>query len=1005
MSKFPREQLVVLVITVIALMGLGSLVLFTDTFVGQAYNYGLTECSIISEEVVPLGRYPGASTCAARILEVDPLVFISLSLSDDHDCLGVHHGVPIVRNRALRNVAYITTGDDGISTNINWRELCQGYAYDLDSVSNPIEGWRELGNLWLPESFDEAARCLDFSWQDWHGFADLPRDERPADFEALRIGQDWSPSLGMQLDNEIVDVACKEDIDAQAFDQDDDSHPDIMDNEPCGARTQLIEGACSCDQGYANTNEDWTDGCEAEAGMDQEIQVDGCQELNLPGATYIVGDFVDDSPFNHACLPITANNVRVVFNEDGSEHIIRLTGTPRPAVRVDGADTVELVGPHIRNSSISINDATNVRILDAHIRGSGSNAIHIAGASSQISIVRADLQENDRGIFIGQGSVDGVVIEDSIISNNTDMGVYTTNGARGIVFERNEISRNGDKGLELHTPATFEGNTICTNNPLGRVDMSCEFALSGEGNIVGSHLEHDFRCEITPEYRDDFYAVDENGEDIACEARAALLGGGVHELSSCRPANGWYENGTYLLTQDIEMRSLSSCLIINRKNVTLDCQGHTVLGRRTDGNFGLRGVGDDLTVRNCRFEGFDTGLVVDGNTASRATVVDNVFVGNGHAGLQSNAGESLIARNVAFENGIGFNVGGVDVVIVNNTAERNTRSGIDLSGSGDFTRNIACGNEEMDFTCSDQDLGWTGDGNFFDDAGLNKVDLCGNGGNLWPILGEGYSFCSERVDGLDSDGDGIVDEIDNCPGTANVDQLDTNDDGEGDVCESGRIDEGLDSDGDGVANEGDNCPDIANRFQEDSDGNGIGDVCDGEDEDGDGVIGSLDNCPNHANPHQENNDDDSVGDVCDSDDDNDGVLDGADNCPIEFNARQTDRDGDGLGDVCDSEYPALFEGRGLLVEIVELTDQGYRVWIRATRDYPTSALSAVVILRNDRGENVGLKQETIEGLRRGEARTIRIADPGGVARVGVYAWDALPPGIITAYVGGEHEIE
>jgi syndecan 4 len=57
----------------------------------------------------------------------------------------------------------------------------------------------------------------------------------------------------------------------------------------------------------------------------------------------------------------------------------------------------------------------------------------------------------------------------------------------------------------------------------------------------------------------------------------------------------------------------------------------------------------------------------------------------------------------------------------------------------------------------------------------------------------------------DIDGDGVPNEIDNCPGFANPDQLDT--------------------DGDGVGDECDNCPTAYNPDQRDSNHNGIGDAC------------------------------------------------------------------------------------------------------------------------------------------------------------------------------------
>jgi thrombospondin type 3 repeat protein len=79
---------------------------------------------------------------------------------------------------------------------------------------------------------------------------------------------------------------------------------------------------------------------------------------------------------------------------------------------------------------------------------------------------------------------------------------------------------------------------------------------------------------------------------------------------------------------------------------------------------------------------------------------------------------------------------------------------------------------------------------------------------------------SARPPVLDSDGDGIPDNGDNCPNVANPDQSDADEDGIGDVCEA------LDSDGDGIAEADDNCPFVANADQADRDSDGMGDACD-----------------------------------------------------------------------------------------------------------------------------------------------------------------------------------
>jgi hypothetical protein len=174
-----------------------------------------------------------------------------------------------------------------------------------------------------------------------------------------------------------------------------------------------------------------------------------------------------------------------------------------------------------------------------------------------------------------------------------------------------------------------------------------------------------------------------------------------------------------------------------------------------------------------------------------------------------------------------------------------------------------------------------------------------------PVAWHGHStrvFEAIPVDGTfvaipealeDTDGDGVLDGVDNCPAIANPGQEDVNDDGIGDVCQPD------DGDGDGWPDAEDNCPAIANPGQQDVNSDGIGDVCQPNDGDADGWPDGEDNCPALANPGQEDVNRDGIGDVCQPNDgDADGWPDGEDNCPTVWNPDQTDTNSDGTGDAC-----------------------------------------------------------------------------------------------------------
>jgi bacillopeptidase F len=176
------------------------------------------------------------------------------------------------------------------------------------------------------------------------------------------------------------------------------------------------------------------------------------------------------------------------------------------------------------------------------------------------------------------------------------------------------------------------------------------------------------------------------------------------------------------------------------------------------------------------------------------------------------------------------------------------------------------------------------------DLGVAGPDNTSGAGYLDAV--EAYYLVAGGTTPLDSDGDGVADHLDQCPGTPIGETVNT----------AGCALSQLDSDGDGVSDALDQCPNTPAGEPVDATGCPVSQT----DSDGDGVSDALDQCPNTPPGELV----DAVGcSASQKDSDGDGVSDALDQCPntppgesvdaTGCSASQKDSDGDGVSDALD----------------------------------------------------------------------------------------------------------
>lgn len=541
-----------------------------------------------------------------------------------------------------------------------------------------------------------------------------------------------------------------------------------------------------------------------------------------------------------------------------------------------------------RGSSLSVvggqtgasNNTVAATITNNAIHSSGFNGISIlggvgffdsfAGAATH-NTVTATVSDNDvedaakigleidGGIFGADDNIVEATVERNTLTRSKNLfgvgGVLVQGGAGNTVLgaSSNEVT------------AQFDNNSVTDNKGVG-VDI-LGGSTNANSNIVDITLEQNtITGNTVPSGTGGIVAIAGLFSSANNEAMVRIRKGGNAVGNTVMNNSGHGLSGT--AGQDNSSNNV----------LTWEVEGNIIKGNQGIGVVALGGLGafGDPTgaSTNNTLDATITGNLVRRHPGSGISIQGGLASVNGRANTSADNNQMnvTVSQNTVDVSGLGIFMAGGSI------GEANTNT-----VAAQIQNNTICGNEVGDLRVDGAFSGDhffppnTGTGNQVSGAIADNIVTFvavadGIAGNTANPSQTGNSECPG-----DYDGDGVVNELDRCPGTGASATVDAN----------GCTPMELDEDNDGVSIADDNCPLTANSDQHDIDFDGRGDACD-DDSDNDGIPDGADGCAQGWSP----------GGIS-SDFDGDGVGDDCDNCPTVVNPQQEDTNGNGRGDKCE----------------------------------------------------------------------------------------------------------
>jgi hypothetical protein len=304
-----RKPIIIAVVAFVVLIGLVSLLFFTDTFVGKAIEFDAADVNaagifgVAGDELINTGfvvpikaNIQGEKSIAVHFVldyDADHLTVDCDGIYDELDAKFIIGDTDLTLQRTSTcadgtiEFDYVGLCEDADCTNaITDEGTIVEVTFTADEAAQYTLDFTDFDMLTLDGTkvVDEGTDGV-FTIIECRADADCGDGETCNENNACAVANDDEDGDGVA----DADDNCPSDAnaDGQNDDTDSDGEGDACDDDPCDAHSALDDaGACTCDAGWLDDDEDFTNGCEVEEAFE-------CTEVDPADATLCDGDDED----------------------------------------------------------------------------------------------------------------------------------------------------------------------------------------------------------------------------------------------------------------------------------------------------------------------------------------------------------------------------------------------------------------------------------------------------------------------------------------------------------------------------------------------------------------------------------------------------------------------------------------------------------------------------------------------------------------------------------------